>query len=88
MPKSTLCVRMYVCNYVYLYVYTCMYDVRHDIQIPFTRYVAINRLYLLFIFIAVNVINYIQLCILLLILHTYVRFPCVKKSKINKPSYY
>ena len=31
---------MYVCMYV------CMYYVRHDIQIPRTRYVAINRLYL------------------------------------------
>ena len=30
-----------------IYVYVCMYDVRHDIQIPCTRYVAINRLYLL-----------------------------------------
>ena len=38
-----------VCKYVYLCIcmYVCMYDVRHDIQIPFTRYVAINRLYLL-----------------------------------------
>ena len=49
MPKFTLCVRMYVCKYVYLCIcmYVCMYDVRHDIQIPCTRYVAINRLYLL-----------------------------------------
>ena len=36
------------CMYVSMciYVYVCMYDVRHDIQIPCTRYVAINRLYL------------------------------------------
>ena len=52
MPKFTLCVRMYVCKYVYLCIcmyvcmYVCMYDVRHDIQIPCTRYVAINRIYL------------------------------------------
>ena len=48
MPKFTLCVRMYVCKYVYLCIcmYVYMYDVRHDIQIPCTRYVAINRLYL------------------------------------------
>ena len=47
MPKFTLCVRMYVsmCIYVYLCIYVCMYDVHHDIQIPCTRYVAINRLY-------------------------------------------
>ena len=32
------------CSGAWLYV--CMYDVRHDIQIPCTRYVAINRLYL------------------------------------------
>ena len=53
MPKFTLCVRMYVCKYVYLCIYVCMYDVRHDIQIPCTRYVAINRLlsfFLSFIF--------------------------------------
>ena len=44
---------MYVstCIYVY-YVRTYVraydvYDVRHDIQIPCTRYVAINHLYLL-----------------------------------------
>ena len=24
----------------------CMYDVRHDMQVPCTRYLAINRLYL------------------------------------------
>ena len=35
-----------MCIYVYLCIYVCMYDVRHDIQIPCTRYVAINRLYL------------------------------------------
>ena len=50
MPEFTLCVRTYVCKYVYLCVFMhidpCMYDVRHDIQIPCTRYVAINRLYL------------------------------------------
>ena len=36
------------CMYVIMciYVYVCMYDVRHDIQIPCTRYVAINRIYL------------------------------------------
>ena len=32
------------CMYVYLCIYVCMYDVCHDIQIPCTRYVAINRL--------------------------------------------
>ena len=31
-----------------MYMYVCMYDVCHDIQIPCTRYVAINRLYLIF----------------------------------------
>ena len=36
-----------MCIYVYLCIYVCMYDVRRDIQIPCTRYVAINRLYLL-----------------------------------------
>ena len=52
MPKFKLCVRIYVCKYVYLCVfmylciYVCMYDVHHYIQIPCTRYVAINRLYL------------------------------------------
>ena len=52
MPKFTLCVRMYVCKYVCMYIcmyvcmYVCMYDVCHDIQIPCTRYVEINRLYL------------------------------------------
>ena len=33
------------CMYVYSCIYVCMYDVRHDIQIPCTRYVAINRLF-------------------------------------------
>ena len=37
---------MYVCVFMYMYVCRPMYDVRHDIQIPCTRYVAINRLYL------------------------------------------
>ena len=38
MHTFTLCVRMYV----------CMFDVRHDMQIPCTRYLAINRLYLMY----------------------------------------
>ena len=37
------------CMYVYLCMYVCMYDVCHNIQIPCTCYVAINRLYLIFI---------------------------------------
>ena len=45
-----------------IYVYVCMYDVRHDIQIPCTRYVAINRLYLYLY------INYSGLC---MSTHTY-----------------
>ena len=40
------CMYASMCIYVYLCIYVCMYDVRHDIQIPCTRYVAINRLYL------------------------------------------
>ena len=40
------CMYVSMCIYVYLCIYVCMYDVRHDIQIPCTRYVAINRLYL------------------------------------------
>ena len=55
MPIFTLCVRMYVCKYVYLCIYVCMYDARHDIQIPCTRYVAINRIYLyLYLFYLIN----------------------------------
>ena len=38
------CMYVSMCIYVYLCIYVCMYDVRHDIQIPCTRYVAINRL--------------------------------------------
>ena len=34
---------VYLCMYLFMFV--CMYDVRHDIQIPCTRYVAINLLY-------------------------------------------
>ena len=71
MPKFTLCVRMYVCKYVYLCIcmYVCMYDVRHDIQIPCTRYVAINRLYLQY-----NRPVYKQwLCTILTVLFTIVR---------------
>ena len=40
---------MYVCVFVCIlcmYVYVCMYGVCHDMQIPCTRYVVINRLYL------------------------------------------
>ena len=40
------CMYVSMCIYVYLCIYVCVYDVRHDIQIPCTRYVAINRLYL------------------------------------------
>ena len=36
--------RLSECMYVRMYV--CMYDVRHDMQIPCTRYLAINSLYL------------------------------------------
>ena len=44
-----LCVRMYACMCVCMHacVHVCMYDVRHNTQIPCTRYVAINHLYLL-----------------------------------------
>ena len=45
---NLLCVSecMYVSMCICVYMYVCMYDVRHDIQIPCTRYVTINRLYL------------------------------------------
>ena len=38
---------IHVCVYACMCVHVCMYDVRHNIQIPCTRYVAINHLYLL-----------------------------------------
>ena len=37
-----------------MYMYVCMYDVRHNIQIPCTRYVAINRLYLIYLVFSVE----------------------------------
>ena len=43
-----------------MYMYVCMCDVRHDIQIPCTRYVTINRLYLYLIFIFMNVIGLVR----------------------------
>ena len=51
------------CMYVIMciYVYVCMYDVRHDIQIPCTRYVAINRLYLYLYLIFYNISNHSRL---------------------------
>ena len=56
------------CMYVIMciYVYVCMYDVRHDIQIPCTRYVAINRLYLyLYLFSCIRCVNYFWFVVLI-----------------------
>ena len=40
--------RICIFQQLYAYIYVCMYvyDLRHDMQIPCTRYVAINRIYL------------------------------------------
>ena len=47
-------------------MYVCMYDVRHDIKIPCTRYVAINRLYLIFIYHeCVSITYYILLVVII-----------------------
>ena len=46
---------------IYVYMYVCMYDIRHDIQIPCTRYVAINRLYLYLIFIFIFIFKRLPL---------------------------
>ena len=65
---NLLCVSECMYLSMCIYVYVCMYDVRHDIHIPCTRYVAINRLYL---YLYLYLKSYINMILVTKCLHNY-----------------